>query len=114
MTDDFLTLEQVASSLGVSTRTVRSYAKKGLLARQKQRGDSRIYFLAADVAALKDVLTNGEGRLVVAAQVLHLQVRVHELEARMSVVLQVLAENIEPVRAASLESRVRQLLKRAI
>jgi excisionase family DNA binding protein len=41
---DFLSIEQLAAALGVSSKTVRTYVEKGFLPAASHRGGCRVYW----------------------------------------------------------------------
>ena len=106
MIDDLLTIEEAALKMQVSVRTVRTYLSDGLLVAVKKREGKRKFLRSREIDAFMQMRSEGGIRRLLATKVQQLQTRVTELEERMSVVLQILAE------PESLEARVGRVLKR--
>ena len=79
----YLTLQEVTQLLGVSTRTVRRYASKGLLTKMKERG--RCIFYAREVSALHASMSKKGALGVIYDRVGALNNRVIALDVRVRV-----------------------------
>jgi len=107
--EQYLTISKTAQLLGVSERTVRRFAKKGLLNKVKVKG--KVYFLEKEVTQLDNTRSEG-GRLgIIYTRLQELTKKNTILEARVRVLELALSSRQEPV---SLGADDIKTLKKAI
>lgn len=92
--DNMMSVEDAARFLGVTSRTVRNYIKKGFLSKHK-RG-RRAFVLAEEVISLKEDLDSA-APVVSRQEMLRQRSRIRRLESHMEVVLRMLDAKDHPL-----------------
>lgn len=100
-----LTLEETATALNLSTRTVRQYVRRGMLITVRKKGTKAFFFPALDVDHLRAELQE-DGPLR-RADVLALKLRVRRLEERVAHLLSVVDATMDPLNLTEIDVRVR-------
>lgn len=91
-----LTIEEAASALSVSTRTVQTYVSKSFLTPLKKKRSNRVLFDASEVAALRE--EKQQKKVVRRTEVVELHLRIRRLEERVEVLSTLLDSRLEPLR----------------
>lgn len=97
MPEKNLTLEQTARYLEVSSRSVRSYIRKGLLMPFLLPGSRKKWLSAAEVHDLKEALQNTERPRNLLEEVALLRAKVMRLESKVEVLEQILDAKDAPL-----------------
>jgi DNA-binding transcriptional MerR regulator len=92
-----MSIQDAASILGVSTRTVSSYIGKGFLSTTKKRGSNRKWLDPVEVEQLRLTLSEN-GKVVSRAEYLRMKAQVRRLEHQMETVLRILDTKSDPLR----------------
>src|SRR3972149_1720817 len=92
-----MTIEEAATFLGVTGRTVNNYLSRGLLSYRRVAGDRRRYLDAAELGELKSAEGTGLRAPITRAEFLEMRSRLRKLESHMETVLRVLDARAEPL-----------------
>jgi len=97
MSTQLITIEEAATHLGVSDRTVRTYIAQNLLSTRTRPGSRRKWLNPLEVEELRTDLIDGNDKRITSKDLAKLRGRVRRLEAELDVVLRMLDARAEPL-----------------